>query len=171
MNKVTLTDYEILLAASIGVQRRMESMTASRKNAHGFDGEHEWDVDIYGALAEKAFCKFMGWQWSGLVNTFKLPDCGANVQVRHTMLTAGCLIVRPNDADDEIFVLVTGRMPMFTVCGGLFGRDAKQRQYFKAYADRPGAYFVPQSSLKMLKTHGRDAHTMVQSSLGGRVRG
>jgi len=145
--KTTLDPYELQVAAFIGCRRRVETLKSSLKDAHGFDGGGAWDIDVMGAAAEMALAKMLNIYWCGDVNTFKLPDVGA-LQVRSTSLGHGSLIVRENDADDDVFVLMLFERPStFRFGGWMTGEEAAQRKYRRAPNGRPPAYFVPQADL------------------------
>ena len=62
------------------------------------------------------------------------------------------LLVRNGDADDAIFVLVTGKAPCLTIRGGIMGADAKRLEWFHAHGGRPPAYFVPHRALAPVQT-------------------
>ena len=70
-----------------------------------------------------AYAKARDMFWSAAWDTFKEPDVGP-VQIRHTELENGCLIVRPDDKDYEPFALVTGKSPDFVVVGWIACRYA-----------------------------------------------
>jgi hypothetical protein len=145
--KTTLDPYELQIAAFIGCRRRVETLKASLRDAHGFDGGGAWDIDVMGASAEMALAKMLNIYWCGDVNTFKLPDVGS-LQVRSTSLEHGSLIVRENDSDNDIFVLMILERPSTYHFGGwTFGVDAVQRKYRRAPNGRPPAFFVPQRDL------------------------
>jgi hypothetical protein len=144
---VQLTPMELEVGAMVGMHRQMESVLAGRANQHGYKGEHEWEINIQGALAELAFSKYANWYWAAPVNTFSAPDCGKNVQVRWRSQFDWDLIIRPKDDDEQIYVLVVGTAPTFKVCGWIRGRDGKKKEYEKCHGGRPPAYFVPQSAL------------------------
>lgn len=150
MRKVVLTKSEMFMAALTGVQRQIESVADGRKDKHGYDGQDGWGIHIEGAMAEIAVAKALNRYWDAGVNTFKAGDVG-NIQVRHTKLAGGRLIVREGDTSEDVFVLVTGTSPAYSVLGWIRGMDAKKEEYWQAPAGRPGAYFVPQSHLHNLK--------------------
>lgn len=144
---VTLTQEEMSMAAFIGCRRRVESVSSNRKENHGRQAAQAWDIDVEGAAAEMAYCKFRGTYWSASVNSFKGADVGKNIQVRGTHHKSGSLIVRGADNDNHFYVLVVGSAPTYRICGWIRGSDAKQEKYKKAPNGRPPAYFVPQSDL------------------------
>lgn len=140
--KVTLEWFEVSRAAGIGVTRHIESRKRGfyRPSWKGAD----WDVDITGALGECAFAKAANLYWAGGVNTFRLPDVG-KIQVRWRSQPS--LAVKHTDADDEVFVLVTGGPQEFTIHGWLLGKEAKVDSYRKDLGHGE-AFFVPQESLR-----------------------
>ena len=144
---VKLTWYELLHAAEVGVLRRLESITKHRTPRFLPEGR-AWDVHIEGACGELALGKVLNVYTPLTVNTFKHPDVANRFQVRTRSRRDYDLLVQPQDADDEIFVLVNGCDGAYEVVGWMSGREAKQEQWL---ADHGGygkpAYFVPRSSL------------------------
>jgi hypothetical protein len=57
------------------------------------------------------------------------------------------LIVRPDDNDDDIYVLVTGKCPTYRIRGYIYGDRAKMPEYMQTHGNRPAAFFVPHSKL------------------------
>jgi hypothetical protein len=145
--QIHLTGAELYLAAQIGVSRQMEAMRKGLPDRHGFDGLEGWTVHIEGAAGEMAVAKALGVFWGGTVNTFKTTaDVGA-LEVRTRSRHDYELLIRENDADEAVFVLVTGRAPDFNVVGWLKGKEAKQPQWIRTHGGRPPAYFVPHAAL------------------------
>ena len=62
------------IAALVGAMRRAESKTSGRPDNHGFSGADAWDIDIEGAAAEMAYCKFRDRYWTASVGSFKEAD-------------------------------------------------------------------------------------------------
>ena len=156
MIKVRLTENEMRMAASTGVERQLSSLSKGLKDKHGFDGSTPWEIHINGSLAEAAAAKGLDIFYRGDVDTFKNADLGGNIQVRHTKMEPPQLIVRPTDSDNDIFVLVTGAAPEYTLHGWMMGKDAKQNKWSRGYAGRPPAFFVPLEELNdihQLKEH------------------
>jgi hypothetical protein len=144
---IRLTSYELALAASVGSRRQVAALKDGRPDRHGFEGLG-WDVHIEGAAGELALAKYMKWYWNGSVDTFReMADVGA-VEVRTRSRHTYELLVRPDDSDDVVYVLVTGRAPEYAVRGWMLGRDAKRPEWFLAHGDRPRAYFVPHAALR-----------------------
>lgn len=161
MITVALTWAEVNLAVQIGTARRIDSRQSRLTNAHGFGGQASWDTDIEGAGAELAFAKWAGWYWDAGVRTFKQPDVGL-IQVRSTKLSAGRLILRPNDPRHEVYVLVTGEMPTLTLRGWLYGWEAMRPEFVAAPNGQPPCWMVPQPDLHpmpQLRTHAMREQT------------
>lgn len=145
---VHLSMEEMAMVSLVSGLRRGESKTNGRQDNHGFNGESAWDIEIEGCAAEMAYCKMRGQYWNGSVCSFKEADAGKNVQIRHTTLENGSLIVREDDNEDHFYVLVTGRAPVLKVCGWIRGSEAKQEQFRRAPNGREAAFFVPQKALR-----------------------
>ncbi len=149
--EVTLNNTEIAVAALIGCGRTIRGKgfrdpSRTRKKESGLS---QWQIDIEGACAEAAFAKARNLYWSGLaLDTFKAGDVG-DVQVRHTELEYGSLVLRPTDTDDSApFALVIGSAPTFRVIGWIIAGDGKQEQW-KHGKDTSEPYWrVPQSALR-----------------------
>lgn len=146
--QVTLNWYEAAMASDIGRMRQLSSVKSGLGDAHGFDGGG-WTEHIEGACGELALAKHLGVYWDGSVNTFHRDDL-PGIQVRTRSRHDYDLIVRDADSDDDIFVLITGRCPTYTIRGWILGRDAKKWDFRVAHGNRPPAYFVPQGSLQCL---------------------
>lgn len=152
MTKITLTRNEVIIGSMVGTRRKIESIFGNfyRTNHVGNDA-FGWHTDIEAACAEIALAKALGVYWDFSVNTFKAPDVG-KLQVRHTELMRGSLILRPEDRDEEAFYLVVGTAPIFYIVGWMYGQDGKIDQYLD---ETPPPYWkVPQSALTPLKGIG-----------------
>jgi hypothetical protein len=147
--EVTLTDEETAYARGIGMKRQQECEKAGKKDRHGFKGNGV-NIHILGAAGELAACKVFGLIWSASVNTFKgQADVGDVGEVRATTYKTGSLIVREDDQDDHVFILVTGQIPHLTIQGYMMGKDAKQKQWLSDRGNgRAKAYFVPQTAIE-----------------------
>lgn len=149
--EVTLSQTEVEIAAMIGCKRRAESKSTGRLDNHGLENTDFWGIDIEGAAAEMAYCKFRNKFWSGSVNSFKSADCGTNVQIRSTHHKTGSLIIRNEDSDDDFYVLLVGTSPTFKICGWIKGVNGKSKEYMRSPNGRPTAFFVPQDKLVNFK--------------------
>ena len=145
MTAVSLEWFEVARAALVGVSRNVEALRKGCVNRMPINDE--WSIHILGALGECAFAKATGRYWSGSVNTFKRGgDVGA-IQVRTRSKHKYDLIVRNDDADDDVFVLVTGGPHEFQVHGWIQGKDAKWDGFEANHGNHGPAYFVPKSRL------------------------
>ena len=147
--KVELTLFELEMGAIVGSKRRADSISKKRKGHK----RGSWDKDVEGALGELAVCKAIGTYWNGSVNTFKdLADVGDNIEVRHTELDSGKLIIRPGDNPESLYVLVTGSAPTYDVKGWIKGDDGMKQKFMMNPGGAGIAFFVPVKNLKQMKT-------------------
>lgn len=148
--KINLEWFEVSRAALVGVSRNVEALRKGLQSARHMSDDALWSAHILGALGECAFAKGTNRYWSGSVNTFKDPDVGDNIQIRTRSKHNYDLIVRDNDRDDDVYVLVTGGPTEFVLHGWMRCADAKQQQWRANYGDYGDAYFVPKHCLKPL---------------------
>lgn len=144
--EITLAWHEYAMASEIGRLRQLTSVRRGSADNHGFNGLG-WSEHIEGACGEMAVSKFLGVYWDGGIDTFKNADIGARIQVRTRSSHSYELIVRPDDYDDDIYVLVTGKCPKYRIQGFTYGSAAKKKEYLQTHGNRPAAYFVPNSKL------------------------
>jgi hypothetical protein len=141
----SLTWYELMMAAHVGVRRHVESIRQDRHDRFGFAGDG-WGAHIEGAAGELAVAKATGRYWPGSVDAFDGPDVGG-LQVRTRSRADFDLLVRPGDPARAIFVHVVGVAPHYRIVGWIRGGDAKRPEWLARHGDRPPAYFVPQGCL------------------------
>ncbi len=148
--RVQLTREEAIAAALVGAQRRMISHYAGQRDTHGMPADMVWMFEMEGALAECAFAKLVGLYWSATVNTFKGADVGRKIQVRQTIHEFGTLRITKEDPDEDLFVLMTGKLGSYTFRGAVRGWKGKQEQWWgKLRADREYYSFnIPQRFLE-----------------------
>lgn len=156
MIEVTLTGFELSLAAPVGVRRHIDCLVNGRRQAAAaVDPVGNWQQEVEGACGELAVAKVLGRYWSGSVNTFKMGGDVGDVQVRTRSRHEYDLIVRDRDRDADWFVLVTGTAPRYRVHGYIQGEAAKQPHYRKNFGGHGEAFFVPQADLTPLRNTGR----------------
>jgi hypothetical protein len=128
-------------------QRRMDGVQEmGLQEKHGAQNHRNSEYHILGARGEIAFRKFIGSSGALTVNTFRsVPDVDG-YEVRTRSRDDYDLILRSDDPDDKIYVLVVGRGCRFRVVGWLRGSE-RYRHGQKAYGGRPPAWFVPQCDL------------------------
>lgn len=144
---VRLDRGEITVAAFVGMMRHVNEMDTPDK--HGLDGAGGigWSLDIEAAAAEMAYAKARNLYWPGLVDDPKaLPGDVGIAEIRQTANPEGHLLLHDDDHDDRPYVLVIGQTPEFRIVGWIWGRDGKQRHWWRADTGRP-AYFIPQGAL------------------------
>lgn len=152
---IVLDPAEVAMAASIGVHRNSYAIDHKLRQNHGMTGDG-WAEHIEGASGELALAKHLKMYYGGAHLAFKGPDLGLRYQVRTRSKAWYQLIVRPDDSDNDIFVLVTGKCPIFKIRGWILGKDAKKPEWEQTYGNRPPAFFVPQEFLNPITTLPRD---------------
>ncbi len=149
---LTLTPDELELAAMVGVKRHIGALRDRRADQHGATRDNGWTLHIEGAAGEMATARALGRYWGAPIGTYKRGgDVGA-VQVRTRCSDDYDLLIRDRDRADDVFVLVTGLAPNFTVRGWIYGHEARRDEWRKEHGGRPAAWFVPQSALHPLRT-------------------
>lgn len=146
--EIMLSPLELSIAAYVGMVRQITSLKNGRLDQHGCEVDKGWQVHIEGACGERALAKALGIYDCISVNSFSAPDVGG-VQVRTRSKHEYELIVREGDAEDEMFVLLTGLNGRYKIRGGIVGRDARRPEWLKEHGAREAAYFVPQAALDM----------------------
>jgi len=150
---ITLTAEECFSAAIVGVGRRMSGLLGmSPKHGRKRYGSDLWGADIEAAGAEMAVAKYLGQYWTGVASTFKGPDVGIDIQVRHTERPTGLLIIRKDDNSAAAYVLVVGLMPSYEIVGYIYGGEAKRPEWLSTFGQptREPAYKVPRNALQNL---------------------
>lgn len=146
--EVRLTVSEIAQAAQVGMMRQLSSLKRNLSPAHGIRPEQAWGSHIEGACGEMALAKALGVFWSGTVDQFKRPGGDVlDLEVRTRSRHDYDLLVRQDDRDEAVFVLLTGVAPVYVVRGWMRGSDCKQFEFMREHGGRECAYFVPQSRL------------------------
>lgn len=143
---VTLTWHEAAMASHVGWMRQLAAIKAGKTDSHGYGGLG-WSEHIEGACGEMAVAKRLSVYWDGSINTWKANDL-PGLQVRTRSRHDYELIVRPDDDDQAVWVLVTGKCPEYRVRGWISGADAKQAEWLAGHGGRPAAYFVPVERLR-----------------------
>ena len=149
---VTLTSSELLSAGSIGLARHAKSIKRGQPDCHGYGGDSGWSLHIEGACGELAAAKASGRYWPATIDSFKNGDDVSGFQVRTRSKHEWDLIIRDDDKDDRIFVLVTGQAPRYAVRGWIRARDGKKDEHVREHGSRPSAWFVPQVALLPMET-------------------
>ncbi len=151
MTTVTLTNYEILMAANSGVMRRVLAIKLGRvqKNNRGKGGE--WEQDILGCQAEMAAAKYLDKFWTGSVGPAIPGDVGPH-EVRATGYPNGHLIIHKADAPDTKFILVIRLSDSDYVLPGLaYAKDAQKPEFIKELAGGRPAFCLTQEQLQPME--------------------
>lgn len=143
--------------------RNAEAVRQGKADRHGLasDKMNGLNIHVYGAAGEIAAAIALDLGYTPTVNTFKkggdlgtfrVDGLAVSIQVRTRSQSHYELIVRGDDRNDDVFVLVTGEKdsPQFRVVGWIVGRDAKKSVWRQTYGNRPGAYFVPHRALNKM---------------------
>lgn len=146
MTAVALEWFELEIAASVGVRRRVWSMYEGRKERYAPDLGDSWGRNIEGAAAEMAYAKAAGVYWGGHVNRFRKPDVGS-FEVKQTEHENGHLTIPLDESPESVLVLVTGAAPRFVIRGHALARDVMRPEYLRRFPER-SVYWVPQSALR-----------------------
>ena len=157
MAQIRLTMNELLMAAIVGLNRRMKSMRKSTVTDAYTDNKFvPWYTDIEAAAAECALAKYLNIFWDGSEGTFKAPDLGDDIQVRCSSYAQAHLIVRDKDDGAHRYILLTGEGLNWDVRGWMFGYDAKKDTYFRQSESTNAAnsWWVPQSDLEDVDPQG-----------------
>ena len=151
MIHVTLNSYELAQAGTTGLLRNIAALKRGYKNKVEPNAAN-WQNHVEGACGEVAVAKLLGKYWGGSINTFKeggdLDATGWEVRTRSSHHYD--LIIRDDDADDRVFILVTGSAPNYQVHGWILAADGKQQQWRKDHGGYGAAFFVPKSALRKL---------------------
>jgi len=148
MLEVTLTWSEVMQAAQVGVLRQVQNLRLQREPRYGAGDAGGWEKNIVGTLGEMAVAKWLNQFWSGALGDLKAADVGL-LQIRATVHGTH-LLLHPADADEQIFILVTGLPPVLRLCGWCRGREGKQQRYWRDLAGGRPAYCVPQAALRAM---------------------
>jgi len=145
MIALRLDSGEMMCAAQVGTLRRVRALARNRGEPYGTP-RCPWDADIEGAAAELLVARELGRYWHPALDPDRKVGDVAGVDVRHTRLDGGALILHDEDIDDRPYVLVTGSLPLLTIRGHLHAETGKDRRWWRTDTGRP-AYFVPQAAL------------------------
>lgn len=142
---VELTWGEWMSAVMVACMRRIGNRTRGIQEGRG-KPYGTWDPDVVGATGEAVFAKYANIWWS--CGKMRAADVG-KFQVRASENDSMFLRLHPSDNDDESFVLVTGKGPVFNIRGWIRAKDGKVDKYWgdKYKTGRP-AFFVPHSDLR-----------------------
>jgi hypothetical protein len=163
--QVSLTSFELEIAALIGSRRQIQNLYALRTDAHGAEPDRGWQYHLEGAAGEMAVAKWRDRYWNGNLGNLKADDVGT-VQVRTRSRHDYCLLLHKTDHDDKPYISVSGLAPHFVLRGWIWGREGKLEKYWSDPKGGRPAYFVPQSVLRPMpggvSADRREAHPLAQ---------
>lgn len=142
MEHVVLTPWEARQAYLVGKWRREES----RSKGLADTSETGMEGDVNGAGAEMALAKYLNVFWSFSVNTFKREADVGTLEVRSSDRHDYNLLLRPGDAQDSSWVLVTGRVEdrLYRIQGWARGSAIMTPDYWREIDNgRPGCWIYP----------------------------
>jgi hypothetical protein len=152
---VRLSTDELVRAATVGVHRQAHTLMGGWRQRAGFDqgwGEG-WKINCEGACGELAAAKALGIPWEPTFEGHARGEDVGTYQVRTGRSDGRFLIVRDNDSDEDIFILVVGSAPDYRVVGWATGSECKHPEHLTdAGTGRPPAYFVPAHRLHPIHT-------------------
>jgi hypothetical protein len=147
---VELPADEMRLVGQIGMERWDRNRANGRR---GLNGQSNKDVyaNMLGAWGEAVIAKAADhyWMGAGTQPDHGAPDVGI-WHVRTATRPGDSLLLQPNDADNEPFVLVvpTDRHGVFRIAGWCHGREGKDRAFWQDPVGGRPCFFVPQSALR-----------------------
>ena len=141
--KIILTAPELVIASTVAMMRQTQNIKNGARETYGSDPKVAWQNAVQGAIGELVVAKALGVYWSGNIGDFQAADV-CKLQVRTTAWDQGKLIVHPDEADDEWFILVTGLKDTYHIRGAILGRHAKQDRFWGELQPGRPAYNVPQ---------------------------
>jgi hypothetical protein len=165
---VKLSEREMLLAASSGVQREVECL---RKLESGKNvvSEYEktfnsvgpgglWQNHIEGAMGEFAVAKFLG-LYPGAITEKDATDVGDHYEVRTRPLRYQELFVKKKDKPDKYYILVQGSYGDYTLMGWITGFEVFARpEWFHNNSGKLSYnYWVPDEFLNSIETLPKEA--------------
>ena len=135
--------------------RQSESVKHRNRNRHGAVRNRTEDEDLLlhlqGCRGELAAGRAYGTDVQLHVNTYhSLADIGSVGEVRTRSNSTWDLIVRPADPPDRYYILVIGSCMHGTeldVIGGIWGSDARKKEYVADHGGYGSSWFVPQEAL------------------------
>jgi hypothetical protein len=165
---IKLTEREILLAASSGVQREVECLRKleSGKNAtsnyertcNSVGPGGLWNNHIEGALGEFAVAKYLG-LYPGAITGEAETDVGEFYEVRTRPKTYQELFVKKKDKPDKYYILVQGSFGDYTLIGWISGFEVFDHpEWFHNNSGKLSyQYWVPHKNLYSIETLPKEA--------------
>ena len=147
--KVTLA--EILIAATWGSYRNVQSWKIA-KDKHGAETEKDgWQINIMACISELAWAKHKNIYYNAGIGNYTLADIADFYQIRSSSITYkanACLRIHKTDKKDLPYILALVGMSEVLFVGWLWGHEGQKDKYWgdKWDVNRP-AYFIEQKDL------------------------
>ena len=165
---VRLSEREMLLAASSGVQREVECLR-KLNNGENVVSEYEknnnqvgpgglWNNHIEGAMGEFAVAKFLG-LYPGAITDKEATDVGEHYEVRTRPLRYQELFIKKDEKEDKYYILVQGAYGRYTVCGWISAYEVFTHGdwYHNNEGKTSMRYWVPHEFLYSIETLPKEA--------------
>jgi hypothetical protein len=168
---VRLTEREMLLAASSGVQREVECLRKLNggesvvleyeKNNNQVGPGGLWQNHIEGAMGEFAVAKFLGLYPGGITDK-DATDVGEHYEVRTRPKSYYELFVRKcekEDKEDKYFILAQGSYGVYTIRGWITAYEVfAHPEWFHNNSGKVSyQYWVPHEFLQSIETLPKEA--------------
>ena len=165
-HSVKLSEREMLLAASSGVQREVECLrglnggesvvSEYEKNNNQVGPGGLWNNHIEGAMGEFAVAKFLG-LYPGAITDKDATDVGEHYEVRTRPLRYQELFIKKDekeDKEDKYYILVQGSYGRYTICGWISAYEAfaHPEWYHNNDGKTSMRYWVPHEFLHPIDT-------------------
>ena len=158
MAQVILDELMVMRSIECGIERANKykpqyAGITDKKNydlmRHGgsFKEFAEKQIDAVGA--ECAVAEYFGFEdFRPLNGAYKdKADVGQNIEVKHTYLEQGNLIITYLDRDNDFAVLVTGRCPHYQLVGWIMVKDCKNDKY-RSESIKGDSYLIRRDNLQ-----------------------
>ena len=165
-HSVRLSEREMLLAASSGVQREVECLrklnggenvvSEYEKNNNQVGPGGLWNNHIEGAMGEFAVAKFLG-LYPGAITDKDATDVGEHYEVRTRPLRYQELFIKKDekeDKEDKYYILVQGAYGRYTICGWISAYEVSTHRdwYHNNEGKTSHRYWVPNEFLYSIET-------------------
>jgi hypothetical protein len=165
---VRLSEREMLLAASSGVQREVECLrkldsgksvvSEYEKNNNQVGPGGLWQNHVEGAMGEFAVAKFLG-LYPGAITDAKATDVGEHYEVRTRPLKYQELFIKKDEKEDKYYILVQGSYGRYTICGWISAYEVFTHRdwYHNNEGKTSHRYWVPNEFLYSIETLPKEA--------------
>ena len=160
---VRLTLQEMMIGATVGLQRQLKCQQKSRSGSgtvseytkkYGAPGsEGLWGNSVEGALGEFAVAKFLGLYPSG-IEGYDATDVGRHYEVRTRPEEFHQLVLKKKDKPDKYYILVQGSYGEYTIRGWISAYEVftHPEWYHNNSGRTTESYWVPHENLYSIST-------------------